>query len=179
MKKYRTTKHILILPLMILLILGSCGKEEEIEPGVTVKWDITIDGQTYSYEDRYTESSNMDECAAFFQTNGGIPEAGGQIIISGSDGITIQIASADLTGTGSYVFNEDSDGHISILHGMNAYSSDVGSTTVNINTFPLLVWSATENLEGTISKGDFSGTIGDINGVVHNISGSFEAIRVQ
>ena len=65
------------------------------------------------------------------------------------------------------------------MHGMNAYSSDVGSTTVNINTFPLLVWSATENLEGTISKGDFSGTIGDINGVVHNISGSFEAIRVQ
>ena len=52
MKKYRTTKHVLILPLMILLILGSCGKEEEIEPGVTVKWDITIDGQTYSYEDR-------------------------------------------------------------------------------------------------------------------------------
>jgi hypothetical protein len=65
------------------------------------------------------------------------------------------------------------------MHGMNAYTSDEGSVTVNVTTFPNLVWGATSNLESTIAKGDFSGTVIDAFDTPHTISGSFDAIRVQ
>jgi hypothetical protein len=34
-------------------------------------------------------------------------------------------------------------------------------------------------LQETLVIGEFSGTVGDFNDVLHNISGSFEAIRIQ
>ena len=46
------------------------------------------------------------------------------------------------------------------------------------NQFTILI-GAHSSLEATLSKGDFSGTIGDVNGVIHNITGSFETVRLQ
>lgn len=160
--------------------LVGCGKDDEPENTALVQWNITIDGADYSYEGTYTEAGDVSDCPAIFQTNSGIPEGGGQIILVGNDNLfTIQIASVDLTTTGSYVFDSDSEGLMSIMHGMNSYTSDEGSVTVNITTFPNLVWGATSNLESTIAKGDFSGTVIDAFDIPHTISGSFDAIRVQ
>mgnify|MGYP001460591695 FL=1 len=173
-------KKIYLLPcLFITLQLVSCNKDEEPQNTTAVQWNMSIDGQNYSYEATYTESGDLSDCPAIFQTNAGIPEGGGQIILVGDDGATIQIASVDLTTTGSYVFDSESEGVMSIMHGMNAYTSEEGSVTVNVTTFPLLVWGATSDLESTIATGDFSGTVMDVFDTPHTISGSFDAIRVQ
>ena len=169
-----------ILAILLISQLVGCGKDDEPENTALVQWNITIDGTNYSYEGTYTEEGDLSDCPSIFQTNAGIPEGGGQIILVGNDNLfTIQIASVDLTTTGSYVFDSDSEGLMSIMHGMNAYTSDEGSVTVNVTTFPNLVWGATSNLESTIAKGDFSGTVIDAFDTPHTISGSFDAIRVQ
>lgn len=62
---------------------------------------------------------------------------------------------------------------------MSSDTSDKGSVTVNVTTFPNLVWGATSNLESTIARCDFSGTVIDAFGTPHTISRSFDAIRVQ
>ena len=174
-----STKNILMFLLisMVAFQFSSCKKEDS----VTVKWNITIDGQDYSYEDVFSESGESESCIALFQTNAGITSGGGQIILSTNDGLfMIQIASVNLTSEGSYVFDENSDGEISIMHGTNTYTTGLGgSTTVNITSFPLETLGAHDNLESTISIGNFSGTIGDFNGDLHSISGAFEAVRAQ
>ena len=178
--KYLKKLSYTILAILLMAQLVGCGKDDEPENTALVQWNITIDGADYSYEGTYTEAGDVSDCPTIFQTNSGIPEGGGQIILVGNDNLfTIQIASVDLTTTGSYVFDSDSEGLMSIMHGMNAYTSDEGSVTVNITTFPNLVWGATSNLESTIAKGDFSGTVIDAFDIPHTISGSFDAIRVQ
>ena len=169
-----------ILAILLIAQLVGCGKDDEPENTALVQWDITIDGTNYSYEGTYTEAGDLTGCPGIFQTNAGIPEGGGQVLLVSDDNLfTIQIASVDLTTTGSYVFDSDSEGLISIMHGMNAYTSDEGSVTVNITSFPSLVWGVTDDLEATMAKGDFSGTVIDAFDSPHTISGSFDAIRVQ
>ena len=178
--KYLKKLSYTILAILLISQLVGCGKDDEPENTALVQWDITIDGTNYSYEGTYTEAGDVSDCPAIFQTNSGIPEGGGQILLIGDDNLfTIQIASLDLTTTGSYVFDSDSEGLMSIMHGMNSYTSDEGSVTVNVTTFPNLVWGATSNLESTIARGDFSGTVIDEFDNPHTISGSFDAIRVQ
>ena len=178
--KYLKKLSYTILAILLISQLVGCGKDDEPENTALVQWNITIDGTNYSYEGTYTEEGDLSDCPAIFQTNAGIPEGGGQIILVGNDNLfTIQIASVDLTTTGSYVFDSDSEGLMSIMHGMNAYTSDEGSVNVNVTTFPNLVWGATSNLESTIARGDFSGTVIDAFDTPHTISGSFDAIRVQ
>ena len=179
MKYLKKLSYTILATLLIAHLVG-CGKDDEPENTALVQWNITIDGTNYSYEGTYTEEGDLSDCPSIFQTNAGIPEGGGQIILVGNDNLfTIQIASVDLTTTGSYVFDSDSEGLMSIMHGMNAYTSDEGSVTVNVTTFPNLVWGATSNLESTIAKGNFSGTVIDAFDTPHTISGSFDAIRVQ
>ena len=178
--KYLKKLSYTILAILLISHLVGCGKDDEPENTALVQWDITIDGTNYSYEGTYAEAGDVSDCPAIFQTNSGIPEGGGQILLIGDDNLfTIQIASLDLTTTGSYVFDSDSEGLMSIMHGMNSYTSDEGSVTVNVTTFPNLVWGATSNLESTIARGDFSGTVIDAFDNPHTISGSFDAIRVQ
>ncbi len=168
---------IFLLISMIVFQFSSCKKEDS----VTVKWNITLDGQDYSYEDVFSESGESESCIALFQTNSGITNGGGQIILSTNDGLfMIQIASVNLTNEGTYVFDDNSDGSMSIMHGINTYTTDLGgSTTVNITSFPLQTLGAHDNIESTISTGNFSGTTGDFNGDLHTISGAFEAVRAQ
>jgi hypothetical protein len=179
MKHLRKLSYTILAILLISELVG-CGKDDEPENTALVQWDITIDGTNYSYQGTYTEAGDLTGCPGVFQTNAGIPEGGGQILLVSDDNLfTIQIASVDLTTTGSYVFDSDSEGLISIMHGMNAYTSDEGSVTVNISSFPSLVWGVTDDLESTLAKGDFSGTVIDAFDTPHTISGSFDAIRVQ
>ena len=179
MKHLRKLSYTILAILLISELVG-CGKDDEPENTALVQWDITIDGTNYSYQGTYTEAGDLTGCPGVFQTNAGIPEGGGQILLVSDDNLfTIQIASVDLTTTGSYVFDSDSEGLISIMHGMNAYTSDEGNVTVNISSFPSLVWGVTDDLESTLAKGDFSGTVIDAFDTPHTISGSFDAIRVQ
>ena len=178
--KYLRKLSYTILAILLISQLVGCGKDDEPENTALVQWDMTIDGTNYSYEGTYTEAGDLTGCPGIFQTNAGIPEGGGQVLLVSDDNLfTIQIASVDLTSTGSYVFDSDSEGLISIMHGMNAYTSDEGSVTVNITSFPSLVWGVTDDLEATMAKGDFSGTVIDAFDSPHTISGSFDALRVQ
>ena len=180
MKFFKKLPYTILTILLVSQLVG-CGKDEEPENTVASRWDINIDGANYSYEGTYTEAGDLTGCPAIFQTNSGIPEGGGQILLISDDNLfTIQIASVDLTTTGSYVFDSDSDGIVSILHGMSSYTSDEGTVTVNVTTFPYLVWGVTSDVESTLAKGDFSGTVIDnFDNTPHTISGSFDAIRVQ
>ena len=164
----------------MLIQFSSCKKQNE----VILKWDITIDGQTYSYEETLTEDDEFENGAAILQTNSGIANAGSQLILTSTDGgmLTIQFGHINMTQEGSYVFNGGMDGTLSIMQNMNSYADNLGigaSTTLNITTFPTATVSTTDRLQETLVIGDFSGTVGDFNDVLHNISGSFEAIRVQ
>ena len=73
MKTYRFKKHYIIPFLFIICQLVSCNKDEEPENTTAIQWNITIDGQNYSYEATYTESGDVSDCPAIFQTNAGIP----------------------------------------------------------------------------------------------------------
>ena len=164
----------------MLIQFSSCKKQNE----VIVKWDITIDGQTYSYEETLSEDDEFENGAAILQTNSGITNGGSQLILTSTDGgmVTVQFGHINMTEEGSYVFNGGMDGMLSIMHNMNAYADDLGvgaSTTLNITTFPAATVSTSDRLQETIVVGNFSGTVGDFNDVLHDISGSFEAIRVQ
>ena len=96
--------------------------------------------------------------------------------------LSVQFVHLNLTTEGTYVFNGDMDGSLSIMNNMDSYSDALGmgaSTTLTITTFPALSASTSERLQETLVIGEFSGTVGDFNDVLHNISGSFEAIRIQ
>ncbi|MDC3309077.1 hypothetical protein OAV26_02500 [Crocinitomicaceae bacterium] len=180
MKCFKKSPFTIIAILLVYQLVG-CGKDEEPVNTVTSRWNINIDGANYSYEGTYTEAGDLTNCPGIFQTNSGIPEGGGQILLVSDDNLfTIQIASVDLTTTGSYVFDSGSQGVVSILHGMSSYTTFEGSVTVNVTTFPYLVWGVTSDVESTLAKGDFSGTVIDnFDNTPHTISGSFDAIRVQ
>ena len=165
----------------MLIQFSSCKKQNE----VIVKWDITIDGQTYSYEETLSDGDELENGAALFQTNMGVANGGSQLILTSTDGadaITIQFAHINMTDEGSYVFNGGLDGAVSIMQNINAYADNSGSgasTTLNITTFPTVTASTSERLQETLVVGNFSGTVADFNDVLHDISGSFEAIRLQ
>jgi hypothetical protein len=183
MKKIKFTATNIFLFLLISAMsfqFSSCKKQNE----VIVKWDITIDGQTYSYEETLTEDDEFENGVAILQTNSGINNGGSQLILTSTDGgmITVQFGHINMTEDGSYLFNGGMDGMLSIMHNMNAYADDLGvgaSTTLNITTFPTATVSTSDRLQETIVVGNFSGTVGDFNDVLHDISGSFEAIRIQ
>jgi len=183
----KKTKRLLAAPVMLcflLILISGCKKQNEAINEVTIKWNITIDGQDYSYEEILSEEDAFENGVAILQTNSGISNGGSQLILSSSDGgmLSVQFVHLNLTTEGTYVFNGDMDGSLSIMHNMDSYSDALGmgaSTTLTITTFPALSASTSERLQETLVIGEFSGTVGDFNDVLHNISGSFEAIRIQ
>ena len=187
MKKIKFTATNTFLFLLISALsfqFSSCKKQNEAINEVTIKWNITIDGQDYSYEEILSEEDDFENGVAILQTNSGISNGGSQLILSSSDGgmLTVQFGHVNMTDEGSYVFNGDMDGSLSIMNNMDSYSDALGigaSTTLTITTFPAVSASTSEMLQETLVIGDFSGTVGDFNDDLHNISGSFEAIRVQ
>ena len=180
MKKNFHRSFVMALLASMLIQFSSCEKPSE----VVVKWDITIDGQSYSFEETLSDGDEFENGAAIFQTNMALTNGGSQLILTATDGavVTVNFAHVNMTDEGSYVFNGSTDGAVSIMQNLSAYSDNDGSgasTTLEITTFPSETASTSNNLQQTLVIGTFSGTVADVNDDLHNISGSFEAIRIQ
>lgn len=168
--------------LLFIILIGvsfqNCGKSNS--NSVNVSWNMTLDGQSYSAEELFAEGQDINECVSIFQTNSGTSGAGGQIVLSDQGMITITIQDVNLTNTGTYNFDDMSDGAFTIMNGMSNYSTfNGGSVSVNVTSFASQTLGAHTDLQSTLCIGDFSGTIADFNGNLHNVSGSFQSVRAQ
>lgn len=181
-KKIFNTAFIGIIGISII----SCNPDNPQPSGSTIiKWNLTLDGQNYTWQDSYPESSTSASGGSQYtlQSNGL-----GQILLSNSgtmNGIMISISKTAMTSTGSYTFNQSnysSNSMFSIMNNTNNTQLNTafgGNIVVNITTFPSNSASVNGVSSSALVKGNFSGTIGKATGGTSTISGSFEAIRTH
>jgi hypothetical protein len=144
---------------------------------LTLKWNLTIDGQNYSYSVDYPNNSGAGSLYSISGNNG-------QITLAKEYPATefLMISKVGMTNTGNYTLtssNVGADNSISFNQDFQmGYSNSYGgSTNVEITSFsPNSVASAGSSGAGLV-KGTITGTIGRATGGVANISGSFEALR--
>ena len=144
---------------------------------LTLKWNLSIDGQNYSYTVDYPNNSGAGSIYSISGNNGQITLAKEYPATE-----TLSISKAGMTNIGNYTFTSGNFGSDNSIYFMSnfqiGYSNSYGgSTNVEITSFsPNSVASAGSSGAGLV-KGTISGTIGRASGGVANISGSFEALR--
>lgn len=179
-----------IFNLALVGIIGvsilSCNPDNPQPSGSTIiKWNLTLDGQNYSWQDSYPESSTSASGGSQYtlQSNGI-----GQFIFSNSgtmNGIMMTISKSAMNSTGSYTFSQSNYSTNSMFSIMNNTNSTQlnnaygGNIVLNITTLPSNSVSNNGVSSSALVKGNFSGTIGKATGGTSTISGSFESIRIQ
>lgn len=182
-----TTKiiHFLFLGIISVSILGCDPDDPQPNGSAIIKWNLTLDGQNFSWQDSYPESSTSASGGSQYilQSNGD-----GQLSFTNSgsmNGIVINVSKAAMNSTGSFTFNQSNYSTNSMFSLVNMANSTQlsnaygGSVTLNITTFPSNSVSANGVSSSAIVKGNFSGTIGNATGGNSTVSGSFESIRIQ
>jgi hypothetical protein len=175
----------LLIGIIGISILGCNPDNPEPNGSVIIKWNMTLDGQNYSWQDTYPESSTSATGSSQFtlQSNGV-----GQFILSNSqsmNGLTISITKSAMNNAGSYSFNQTNyttNSSFSIINSANGTiqnNSFGGSVVLNITVFPTNSVSVNGVSTSSLVKGSFSGTIGKSAGGTSTLSGSFESIRTQ
>ncbi len=151
---------------------------------VAIKWNATINGQSYAWQGSYPESSTNQTGGSQFSIQSS--NIGQLTLNDASNGKTITIGKIGMTLNGSYTLsqtNYSSDNTIMILDGANSLNmlsnGYGGSITVNITTFPSNSVSANGVSNNTLVKGNFSGNLGNSSGTLVPVSGSFESVRIN
>jgi len=152
---------------------------------VTIKWNATINGQNYTWQDTYPEASTNATGGSQYTKSSN----GGQIILAnGGDfnALQINMSNPNMTSSGNYTIssaNYSTYNSFSVMNGANAQNmlsiAYGGNITINITTFPSNTVSANGVSSNAIVKGNFSGTIGNSSGGTVPISGSFESVRIN
>ena len=141
--------------------------------GTALQWNVTIDGQTYSWQGSYP--NNLGGGTATAGSNGTSSQPF-SIACVGPGGTSLGI-SLPVYNSGTYNLNLTNyalSNYIAVvINGTPNYSTSYGgSVTVNVTQFP-------SNVNGVI-KGNFIGTIGKspaLGGGTTPITGSFDALR--
>jgi hypothetical protein len=168
------------------VVFSGCQPDNPQPNGsVTIKWNATINGQNYTWQDNYPQSStNVTGGSQYSKSSNG----GSVQLAKGADMSNLQIvmSSPNMTSTGSFSIsssNYSTFNSFYVLDGANPQNmlstSYGGNITVNITTFPTNSVSANGVSSNPIVKGNFSGSIGNTSGGTVSISGSFESIRLQ
>jgi hypothetical protein len=192
MKKFIQQSTIYFLSISLMLGISGC-QEENPEPNqpqtnpsgsVLTKWSIVINGQTHSWQGNFPESSNTNSGGSTYTQSGGngtltfAKNPSQAMFTSGISKIgmitagtyTINVNNYDATQSAFYINDLTNSALLSIAYG--------GSINVTVQTFPNQT-ASTNISSNTLVKGSFSGTIGDANGTLYTVSGSFESIRTN
>jgi hypothetical protein len=160
-----------------IIVIASCNPDNpqpnNPSTGTALQWNVTIDGQTYSWQGSYP--NNLGGGTATAGSNGTSSQPF-SIACVGPGGTSLGI-SLPVYNSGTYNLNSSNyalSNYIAVvLNGTPNYSTSYGGTvTVNVTQFP-------SNVNGVI-KGNFSGTIGKspaLGGGTTPITGSFDALR--
>jgi len=184
-KKYNLNNLKFLFSLIIPIFFFLSCNPDNIQPNgsVLIKWNMTLDGQNYSWQGNYPESSTSASGGSQYVLQSGGP---GQLILSNSgtgQGISVSISHSSMTGLGTSIFSQSSstNNSFNIMSGPNILNSNQfgGSLTLNITNFPSNTVQQNGISNSAIVEGNFSGTIGKLNGTLSPISGSFESIRIQ
>jgi hypothetical protein len=155
---------------MIGLLL-SCDQNNPQPNSTVLKWNISIDGQNYSWQGNYPSTTGLSRVWLHNTNN----VSWGQVKLTKDSCFHIELNAKNLTHVGSY---SPVDFYIIpwvvSTSGTEMISSqDCNGTciTLNITDYP-----QNSNTGNRIIKGNFSGTASKPSGQIVNISGSFESI---
>ena len=173
-----------------LFCLGFVGCNKNQNPPnnnsgtVLIKWSITINGQTRNWQGYYPEVSQAAEGGAQYTSSSG----NGILLFVENPNIaffTFTFAKVGMASAGTYTFNSGSFNatqnsfQINDQANSNIISTQFGGNiSLTIQTFPSETIS-TQISSNTLVKGSFSGVASDMGGTSNNVSGSFEAIRIN
>jgi hypothetical protein len=174
-----------------IFTLGCNPDNPEPNGTLTMKYNVTIDGQNYTWQNTYPENTQASGSgSAYFNSN--TPSQGIGNIFATNDGgnqlFTININKQNLNGTGNYSFSSSNFNTNSSNFTITKYSlpsiaiysnQNSGSINLNVTTFPTSTANASNASNSAILKSTFSGTLGNINGGTSNINGSVEVVRIQ
>lgn len=188
------TKKIFNLALVGIIGVSflSCNSNNPQPSGsVTMKYNVTIDGQNYTWQNTYPENTQAaGSGSAYFSSNA--PSQGIGNIFATNDQqnqlFSINISKQSLSGTGNYSFtsanfNSTSSNFTITRNSLSSYilyqNQFSGNMNLNVTTFPTGVATSSGAPNNAILKATFSGTLGNTNGGTSNITGSIEAVRNQ
>jgi hypothetical protein len=170
---------------LVYIFIGCQPDDPQPNGSVTIKWNATLNGQNYTWQDTYPEASTNAAGGSQYSKSSN----GGQItLVSGGGFNSFQIimSNPNMYSTGTYNIssaNFSTYNSFSVMDGANAQNmlsiAYGGNVTINITTFPSNTVSANGVSNNAIVKGNFSGTIGKSSGGTVPISGSFESIRLN
>ena len=172
-------------------ILGCNPDNPQPSGSVTMKYNVTIDGQNYTWQNTYPENTQAaGSGSAYFSSNA--PSQGIGTIFATNDGgnqlFTINISKQSLNGTGNYSFtsanfNSNNSNFTITRYNLPSFTifsnQNSGNINLNVTTFPTGVATSSGAPNNAILKATFSGTLGNTNGGTSNITGSIEAVRNQ
>jgi hypothetical protein len=183
----------------ICFTVSSCSKSENTDSAVvsSCKWTLNIDSKLYQWEGEYsttTATSNNSGLAVYSTCVGGAnPIAVVSLSSPLNIGINFQTIQATLNSVskGSFQMNESSinpnttiGNTLTVTLDNQIYSTIVPGSNVKFNIKELSLNSILNNgiVGAGFVKGDFSGTIGGLNGGgmdMHSINGTFSCIRLN
>jgi hypothetical protein len=183
----------------ICFTVSSCSKSENTDSAVvsSCKWTLNIDSKLYQWEGEYsttTATSNNSGLAVYSTSVGGAnPIAVVSLSSPLNIGINFQTIQATLNSVskGSFQMNESSinpnttiGNTLTVTLDNQIYSTIVPGSNVKFNIKELSLNSILNNgiVGAGFVKGDFSGTIGGLNGGgmdMHSINGTFSCIRLN
>ena len=176
MKANNLRNLIILFSITSLLFLSGCNQNNpQPNNAVTIKWNATIDGQNYSWEDSYPSSTGSSQYNSTNKTISLSKTSGGNVAIS--------FGKSTMTQTGTYTFSQSNFSSSSLasisinnVTWGNAYG---GSLNLTISSFSSQTVTSNTATSANITKGSFSGTIGKSIGGTSSVSGSFEAVRLN
>ncbi len=184
MKTYFKNHQKLLFFFLVGLLFIGCNPKNP-EPNVKIQWNVILDGQNYSWEGIYPESSTSNLGGCQYSLDGDV----GNISMSNtgtSQGLIINLTKSSMNTSGSYDFNQlnySANSTMTIMNNSNGLTTMStgfgGNVNLNISTFATNSVSSDGVSISTVLKGSFSGTIGKTSGGTSIITGSFEAIRIH
>jgi hypothetical protein len=187
--------NLFIFVFSIVVFFTACSKSGTSGGALSSgpSWTLTFDGKKYSWSGTLPPSANNSGVSAYISSTGLYPTATMSMassLVSGSypQNISIQLSSVN-TGTfemtpSTYQISSPVGNTLTLV--LNGNSSTMYSTIAPGSNIIFKINSLSNKTLATNGytglgyvTGTFSGTIGDLSGGMHTISGSFNAARYQ
>ncbi len=194
LKNYFYMKYKLLLQLFVAsFIFSACSKSRSdgvVKPSGP-SWTLTVDGKNYSWSGPFPATVSNNGQASYVGTFGISPAANivlNSISVAGlaPQMITIQLSNTS-TGTfsmtpDSYLIGNDMGNSFSlVLDNSKLFTTVAPGSNISFKVNSLSDKTfVTNGISGYgYVTGTFSGTIGDLSGGMHTISGSYNCVRMQ
>ena len=181
---------ILIIIFLVSAFISSCSKSANDGTGLTSgpSWSLTVDGVNYSWSGPLQQTVKNNGEAIYIASDGsslGLPSSAAIMLSNNTiNGVSPQMVTAQLSSitTGTFIMSLTSyENSFVLITNSNMYSSAYPGSNITFKVNSLSNNTLiTSGLSGVgYVKGTFSGTISDLNGGSHSISGSYNCMRMQ